>query len=112
MAIILSYSREMLNGTLNTIMSFLTICNGIVHLFLRLSRIAEERKPAIRVVPQLQSLHAGMCRTVFQKTRDSLIRGHYAHLVLSGADYRKSDSDKTLKRLFSWTGLSIVMKYL
>lgn len=30
------------------------------------------------VVPQLQSLHAGTCRTVFQKTRDRLIRGDYA----------------------------------
>ena len=47
-----------------------------------ISRIAEERKSAICVVPQLQSLHAGTCRTVFQKTRDRLIRGDYAHLGL------------------------------
>ena len=33
-----------------------------------ISRIAEERKSAICVVPQLQSLHAGTCRTVFPKT--------------------------------------------
>lgn len=33
-----------------------------------ISRIAEERKSAICVVPQLQSLHAGTCRTVSPKT--------------------------------------------
>ena len=51
------------------------------------------------VVPQLQSLHAGTCRTVFQKTRYRLIRGHYAHLGLPEADYRESDSRKGCLRV-------------
>lgn len=51
------------------------------------------------VVPQLQSLHAGTCRTVFQKTRDRLIRGDYALLGLRERIIGSPTLEKAPKRL-------------
>lgn len=44
------------------------------------------------VVPQLQSLHAGTCRTVFQKNSRSPDKGGLCPFGPPGADYRESDS--------------------